>query len=212
MENNKKTSKIKLTRKKIALGFLVLFLLIGFVVSRNIKQKPVIRNTLSDRSKEFLKSQKFAPNSKWGNINLEGSVKEDTRNQRVGKENCYSFIIPYRVSIGNYDEQPSNKCYMRLSFDSPRGATVTYMYDDDAASFDDIAPVVQRRRDTDQYYPEEQKTLGGKTFVMFKGKTDAYEKSAFYFTPSYVFVFNLITRTNENLDLDFDQMLSTLDF
>ena len=195
--------------------FLALFIFIlitgGIFVFIELRQEPVISNKLSERSKEFLEGQKFVTNSNLSNLNLNGPVGEDTRNKRIGRDKCFSFVIPYRITIGKYEDQEGSECYTRLSFDNPKGAIVAYKFTKPISSWEDIPAVIQRRRDTDEYYPEELKTLGDKSFIMFKGKTDLYEKNAFYFTPEYFFVFNLLTKTNENLDKEMDAMLSTLE-
>lgn len=199
-------------RRKILLALIIL--IIGFValfIFIESRKKPVISNKLSERSKEFLEGRKNIANSNLSNLNLNGPVGEDTRNKRVGRDECFSFVIPYRITIGKYEDQEGSECYTRLSFDSPKGAIVAYKFTKPISSWEDIPAVIQRRRDTDEYFPEELKALGGKKFIMFKGKTDLYEKNAFYFTPEYFFVFNLITKTNENLDKEMDAMLSTLE-
>lgn len=198
-------------KKILLIIFAALLLFVGIFVFIEFRQKPVISNKLSERSKEFLEGQKFVANSNLSNLNLNGPVGEDTRNKRVGRDKCFSFVIPYRITIGKYEDQEGSQCYTRLSFDSPKGSIVAYKFTKPVSSWEDIPAVIQRRRDTDEYYPEEEKTLNGKTFILFKGKTDTYEKNAFYFTPEYFFVFNLLTKTNENLDKEMDAMLSTLE-
>lgn len=198
-------------RKILLIIFVGMLLFAGIFVFIELRQEPVISNKLSQRSKEFLEKQKFAPNSNLSNLNLNGPIGEDTRGKRVGRDNCFSFVIPYRITVGKYEDQEGSECYTRLSFDSPKGAIVVYKFTKPMSSWEDIPAVIQRRRDTDEYYPEELKTLGGKNFIMFKSRADLYEKNAFYFTQEYFFVFNLLTKTNENLDKEMDAMLSTLE-
>jgi hypothetical protein len=213
IEREKIMLKKRLSKKKKILLVLAILIVGLILISTQIKQKTVINSSLSERSKEFLEGKKFAPNSQWTNVNLSGPQKNDTRNQRIGKDDCYSYVIPYRVTVGHYDEQPGTKCYMRVSFDKPRGAILTYISKTEAKGFDDFASIKQRREQTEEFYPEEVKTIGTKTFIMFRGKGGSYEKNAFYFSSSNeVFVFNLITRTNENLDKEFDKMLATVEF
>jgi len=195
--------------------FLILIIgcivLATFFIFTQLRQKSIISNTLSERSLEFIKGQKFVTNSSWSNLNLKGPVREDTRGKRIERDNCFSFVILYRITIGMYDDQQGSECYARFSFDTPKGAIVAYKFTKPISSWEDIPAVIQRRRDTDEYYPEERKTLNGKAFLMFKSRNNVYEKNAFYYTSSYFFVFNLLTKTNENLDKDMDNMLSTLE-
>lgn len=199
--------------RKILFGFLsviIIFAVIFFFSELN--QKATIKGSLSERSQEFIENQKISTRSSiLKEVDLTGPTGEDTRDKRIGRDNCYSFIIPYRVAIKRFDDASGNICYGRFTFDSPKGAIVAYITPKIVSSWEDIPAVIQRRRDTDEYYPEEQKNLGGKNFIMFRLKDGSYEKHAFYYSPDYFFVFNLITKTNENLDRDLDKMLSSLE-
>ncbi len=199
--------------KKILLILLIIFFVfLGMFVFIELRQKPIISNELSQRSQEFIKGKKFTNNSQWANLNLKGGEGEDTRGKRIGRDNCYSFVMLYRVTIAKYEDQSGNVCTSRFSFETPKGAILAYEYVKPVASWDDIPAVVQRRRQTEEYYPEELKTLNGKTFLMFRTKNDVYEKNVFYYTDSYFLVFNFLTRTNENLDRDLDTMLASIEF
>ena len=200
-----------MTRKRIVIVFVLLLIIGGLFLYSEYNQKPSIQGVLSQRSKEFLDSQKNSANSNLKDINLSGPQGEDTRNKRIGRENCYSFVIPYRVAITKIEDVKGNECYARFTFDSPKGAIVVYKTVKSVSSWDDIPAVIQRRRDTDEYLPEEEKILGGKKFLMFRIKGESYEKNVFYIAPSYFLVFNLLTRANENLDSDLDRMLSSLE-
>lgn len=198
--------------KKISLVLLmIIFVSAGIFVFFELRQKPVINNNLSKRSQEFIEGKKFASNSQWSNLNLDGSEREDTRGKRIGRDNCYSFVMLYRVTIAKYEDQSGNVCTSRFTFENPSGAILAYKYVKPVSSWDDIPAVSQRRRQTEEYFPEEQKILNGKNFIMFRTKNDIYEKNVFYYTDSYFFVFNFLTKTNENLDKDLDTMLATLE-
>lgn len=182
-----------------------------FFYYTQLRQTPNIRTTLSDRSQTFLKKQQQSSDSELKFVDISGPAGEDTKNKRIGRENCYSFVIPYRVTLTQYEDSSGNVCSARFSFDTPKGAVFAYMYQKTVGSWDDIPGVSFRRKKTDEYI-EEMKTLNGKTFLLFRLKGDVYESNVFYYTAEYFFVFNLLTRTNENLDKDLEKMLETLDF
>jgi hypothetical protein len=201
-----------MNRKVIVLLITILIVIAGLAVFyyTQVRQQPKISNTLSTRSQEFIKKQQRTTDTDLKFINLTGPAGEDTRGKRIGRENCYSFIMPYRVTISKFEDTSGNTCSARFNFDNPKGAIFAYMYKKPVASWDDVSGVSFRRSKTDEY-EEEMKTFNGKNFLLFRTKGDLYEKSAFYYTPNYFFVFNLLTKTNENLDKDFEKMLESLE-
>ena len=75
--------------------FLILIIgcivLATFFIFTQLRQKSIISNTLSERSLEFIKGQKFVTNSSWSNLNLKGPVREDTRGKRIEREDKIKF-------------------------------------------------------------------------------------------------------------------------
>jgi hypothetical protein len=201
-----------MVKKVLLISLLVLSVAGGYFIYHEFKQKPTMTTTLSARSKDFLKRQEFVGNSELQNVNIEGPSGQDTRNTRIGQKGCFSFVIPYRVTITNTEDSGTgNTCYVRYAFDMPTGAVVAYKTMQQATSWDDVGGVAYRRRKTDEYFPEERKMYNGREFILFKSKNDMYEKNAFYLASNYVLVFNLLTKSNENLDSDMDKMLMSLE-
>lgn len=191
--------------------FLIFGLSLGFFVYRESQQKPIISTTLSARSQEYIKGQKAVSNDTFQNADFTGPSGPDTRNQRIGKDGCYSFVMPYRVSTTRNDPDANgNTCFARYSFDVPKGAITVYKSQQNATSWDDIGGVKFRRDHKDEY-TEEQKTFNGTTYLIFRLKGDLYESNVFYFTPDYTFTFNLLTKTNKDLDADLYSMLESLE-
>ncbi len=198
-------------RKIFFIIFIVFFVLIvGFYYTQVI-QRPKISSRLSSRAQEFVKEQQFSGDSALKFINLTGPVGEDTRNKRIGRKDCYSFIIPYRVTVSRFEDSSGNSCTARFSFDKPRGSIFAYIYKKPVSSWDDVSGVSFRRKHPEEY-EEKVKKIGDKTFLMFRLKSDIYEENVFYYISDYFFVFNFITKTNENLDKDLEGMLKTLEF
>lgn len=196
--------------KKILLGVVLMVLIVGGVfVYRELQQKPEIQNTLSERSQQFIKTQQ-GTHSELDTADFTGPTGEDTRGKRIGKDGCYSFVTPYRISsVREEKDSEQNECFKRFSFDSPKGMFVVYIETRPISSWDDVGGVSFRRRKTDEY-SEEMKTINGKQFLMFKTKDQLYEKNVFYYTPKYSLTFNVITKTNENLDKDVETILASL--
>lgn len=198
-------------RKKVIILVVVLSMLsVGALIYWQTKQTARISENLSDRSKEFLKKQSKAAGSDLKNVNLEAPSGEDTRGKRIGREGCYSFVVPFKVDKTSLEDQPGSECYGRFTIDLPKASIVVYKETKVVNSWEDVSGVSSRKAKTTEY-SETQKTLNGKDFLIFSLKSDLYERNAFYYTPTYYLVFNFLTKTNENLDAELESMLSSLE-
>jgi hypothetical protein len=191
--------------KWIFLGILLVLVTgIGAFIYHESQQKAVIRTSLSERSKEYIKEQSRT-NSDWEYLDFDGPQGEDTRNKRIGRKDCYSFVIPYRVTIHKEEEKD---CMTRYDFDTPKGYIRAYISATSNTSLGDLGPVLSRRSDTS--YSEESKVVNGRQFLIFRLKGDTYESNVFALANGKYFAFIFSTKTNENLDADLDSMLSSL--
>ncbi len=200
----KRRAKTQEKMKKKLLIVAVVALLIVLIINFNKENKGTISGNLSKRTQEYVKERKIKGELSWLGVNLnkKGEV-EGAKSIQVDR--CFSLEIPFSVT----EEKNKGECFKIFFTDEPKGTVVVYLRDVDYISIDDDPGVRMRRLDSEKY-EEKIKNYNGYEFVIFRVREDSYEKSAFYLADGKLFVLNLIVQTNENLDAEFEQMLSSV--
>ncbi|MGE5042119.1 MAG: hypothetical protein ACM3IJ_04420 [Candidatus Levyibacteriota bacterium] len=204
MEEGKKRRK----HKKLLISLGVLLLLIAAAagyfyydyITSSSKQ-----TTVSARAKEFLDSQKFKTNSPLKDVNFTAKANRTNEIERV--DGCFSLMIPFNIRNINTDE--NQKCYRYISFDNPQGSIVLFKQDAKGLGVE-AAPGVSMRRLKKDVYKEEQRSVNGKTFLVFRDSEKNYEKTAYLLTNGSYYILTLSLTDPENGDTKLDQVLSSV--
>ena len=195
-------------KKKILLLLIIIIVLsISAVFLLQIKSKGNVSDVLSERSKEFIKEKSEEQGSNWSAFELEKDNKKDSRNAVFSVDNCFSFIMLYKI----YNQRSERDCQSYYAFNNPKGTIVTYLRQaSNIGSVDGAEGVSFRRKMTDDY-EESAKEINGKNFLIFKSKKEPYMANAYYYYPGYFLVFNLSVPGGGNLDSDLEKMLSSIE-
>lgn len=191
--------------KKISIGILIVFIVIvvSLIIFEKL-QKPKISNTLSDRSKEFIKNQQVS--DKGGEFNtLVGKKGEDFKGDRVKIGECFSFVMIYSV----LSSRREGDCGAYFAFDRPRGSIVAFMEPASSDSIDQASGVSMRRQFKDKYDEKEYK-IGEKSFVGFIDKTNIYSITIYHYVSGKYLVFTLNLPKEDDASLR--ELLSSLEF
>ena len=191
-----------------SVAFFVIGIFIGsgaFVVYQELQQEPEIRTgILSERSKQFLKKQEGVDALQYGKL---ADGKSVARSQRVTIDDCFSFVLPFQLKFSRRD----GECDMTYGLLSPGGNVVAYYREAQTDGWEGVSGVGMRRQSS-HVYEEKVVRAGGKEFLTFKNKeAGGYERNAFYRTPEYFIVINLLATTGQNLDGKFEEMLGSLE-
>ncbi len=170
----------------------------------DFKNSSRTQNSLSDRAKEFLQEQKTGNNS-LSDINFKG---RKIISQDISVEKCFSFHIPFSVRNVNTDNN-GNPCYRYISFDNPKGSVVIYR--ENAAGFDlESAPGVSLRRLKKDVYKEENFSINGHSFLVFRDTTKPYEKTAYTLVSSSYIITTLSVTDPEVPEEKFKMLLASI--
>lgn len=195
-------------KKRIILILVLVLLGAGIFLFLTQKQTPVIRNTLSSRAQEYLNSRRTNTQTALKNSSInEDRIKTIFRNKTVTVGSCFTLMIPFRV----FNTRKEGECHGYYAIDNPRGQIVVYQEKALITSFDEVPGVSMRRKFTD-LYEEQLRVIHNRTYVIFRRKDQAYEKSAFSYTPESYFVLNLISGASDDLDAKLFAMLESLEF
>jgi len=136
----------------------------------------VIRQDLSDRSEEFLKSQAGDTNSELGRVNLQKKrFSEDNPNaNRIMLAKCYSLLMPFMVQ----DSRTNEPCVYYAILESPRGSLTTSLREVGFGRVEE-APDVTFRRGKKEQYKEEAISVNSVRYVVFTDIQSGMEKTAF---------------------------------
>lgn len=171
-------------------------------------QSHPITNTISDRAKIFLKDHQAQAGNEWSGVNF----KKDTSGTLLKPEikdvdNCFSIGIPFMI----YDTHHNGPCFDQFFIDQPKGSITVYIRKVNTSSLEGDAGVMMRMQNKEKY-TSVKKTINGKDYLIFHASDDSYEANAFYQEGQSMFVLNLISNTNDNLDNKFYKMLQTVIF
>lgn len=200
MEKRKKSHKLLL----IASIALLVIVLIGGYFYYDFLTSSSKQTQLSSRSREFLESQRLEKND-WKSVNF--TAKEKRTNEVETVDSCFSLMIPFTVRNINTDE--NNKCYRYIALDQPRGSIV--IFKEDAKGLDiSHAPGLSMRRLKKDTYKEEEKSMGGKSFLVFQDIDKAYEKTAYLLSEGSYYVLTLSLTDPEKGDEKLAEILSSV--
>ncbi|MBP7832290.1 MAG: hypothetical protein KA035_00790 [Candidatus Levybacteria bacterium] len=191
--------------KKLVLGLLLVIVLLfcGIFLFEHLYGKK-INQGISERSKEFIKSQKTL-----NNANVAGLLekdKESLKGKKVEVGTCFSFKMPFKVAF----VRTEGACAEYFSLENPRGSITAYEKEGRVGTFEQMEGVSFRRQSKE--YTESEKTINGRTHLLFKNTTQGYQMSAFSFDQDTYLVITLTASTLENLDKEFDTMLKSIVF
>ena len=195
-------------KKKIYIPIVLIFVL-GIGIYFLIQQKPkgVVSKELSDRSKEFIESQSSQTENEWKGVDFEGGETDDTRGNIFNVDGCFSFKMLYRI----FNQRIQGECSGYYAFNNPKGSITAYLKDGSNIESVDGADGVSFRRLNPEIYQERIKNINGRDFLIFKNIKEPYESIAYHYFSGYYLGFVLKATTTEDLDKDFEQMLSTID-
>jgi hypothetical protein len=99
---------------------LVIILTSTFIVFYFLTNKDEAQNTeLSNRSLEFIRSQKSDQNSMWKDFDADNKV-DNSPTEKLIKSDCFEFTLNAKIyNIKN--ENTQNKCVLRLGTNQPKG-------------------------------------------------------------------------------------------
>lgn len=167
-------------KKRISIILILIVLLAGAGVGGYVylmeTTKPVIRTTLSARSKEFISGRTGKDDKSWRTVNLDKKYagEHDFDSNRVTVKNCYSVVVPFDVS----DSRQNDPCIYYAILSSPRGNMTTSLRDVGFTKVTD-APDVTFRRSKKEIYKESNLTAQGTEFLVFSDITNGTDQTAF---------------------------------
>lgn len=188
----------------IVVVILLVFSFIGIFVFETYFGK-TISNSLSDRSREYIKEDNISNSESVFSQALEKN-KNDTKGKRMYIGECFSFIMPFKVS----NERQDKECEGYFGIENPRGTIVAYIREGRVGTFDQMEGVSFRRQDKN--YKETKENINGREYLLFKNTQSGYQKSAFYLDSEYYFIITLTAQTDKNLDQEFKKILSSINF
>lgn len=192
--------------KRIVISILFFFVGAGiaFGISSQLFQKAEISQSLSDRSKKYLASKKEG--GVLGTMYMEGGKGKLPVGKKVTVDGCLSFIMPFALK----DERKDNECDYTYQIQSPRGSIVAYLRKEPSTDWDSV-PGVRMRRQSAFMYDEKERTIDGKTYLVFANKEGGkYERNVFYRTDMSFVVINVTAYTSENLDTKLEELLGSV--
>jgi hypothetical protein len=189
-------------KKRVFILFVLLVLIGGgaYGVSVYLKEsnKTVIRNTLSERSREFIASQSGQRSDDWRSVNLDKkrAGESDFDSNRVSVKTCYSLIVPFDVA----DSRQNDPCVYYAILASPRGNMTTSLREVGFEKTDEAPDVTFRRGKKDQYTETALSTQNG-NFLVFTDKTGESGKTAFGMMGGKLFTVTLNIAAVEDLQM-----------
>jgi len=195
--------------KKVTLA--ILLGCIGIAVFLNtpygkklIAQKDIRTDQLSERSKQYIESQKD-DNELWRTTDL--SKKGPAKATVFDVDGCFTITIPYNIIATRKD----GPCDYQINTGRPKTMIIAYSQKATISSLDDD-PGIRLRRDRDEEYAESTAKIGNRSFLIFKKKVGAFEVNAFNLSGGTLLVVNMKTYTVDDFTNDFKVMLSSVQF
>lgn len=188
----------------IVFAGLIFFLVIYLTTKSETSEK------LSDRSKEYLKSQQGRNESLFDNFDVDGKksgIHPDLG--AVTTEDCFSLTIPFPVK----EKRTKDHCFVQYLLQNPRGFVVSYNRILENPNLNELSDIQLRKQDPKRYIEEIIKKHGQTYFIYKKQDQNEYEKIGFTIdSKNKLFVISLSANTNENLDPKFDTILESIKF
>ncbi len=194
MEAPKKTKK-----KTLIIGivtFLVLALGAGGYYVLTQSQKPEYQvGTISERSEEFLKSQKEDTSNELYSADFTPGAKRDV-GQAWPVGECFEITIPAQV----IDTKEIGPCSAHFFLDQPKANVVVSLAQVGYADLEEN-PGIKMRRNEKEKYKEQTKKISDHTFHIFKVDSEIeYESSAFALIEGKLFTASITASSNVNFD------------
>ncbi len=195
-------------KKKIVFVILLIsILIIGFLLSpygqKLLAGKSLRTDQISDRSKEYIDSQKES-NEMWKTTDL--SKKGPAKATVFDVDGCFTITIPYNIIVTRKDKE----CDYQINTGRPKTTIIAYVNKSNVDSLDEDSGVRLRRSRSNEYQ-EINKKIGDRTFLIFKKKAGVFNVNAFYKTGSILLVVNMKGYTADDLSNDFYDMLSSVE-
>ncbi len=185
-------------KKLVILLIIVALVFMGIWAYEFMLGKKVTNENISERSREFIQSQK------------QGSLLDDPNKNSgpstVGKADCFSFTIPWSVSI----EREDGPCDWHYLTEKPKLNINVYTREISVTTLDE-EPGIKLRRDRTTTYAESKIKSNGREFIIFHKKSGAYEINAFYLNRNKLFVLNILSYSSENLDEALKKILESVE-
>jgi hypothetical protein len=185
-------------RKKYVFGILLVLVVLaggagGYVYLKE-STKPVIHQGLSERSREFIASQKSSQSSSWQTVNLtkKRAGESDFDSNRVTVKDCYSLIVPFQVA----DDRQNDPCVYYAILESPRGSFTTSLRSVGFSRVED-APDVTFRRSKKDVYHEADLNVSNQPVLVFTDTTGASGRTAFMMIEGKVFTLSMNIAADE---------------
>lgn len=171
---------------------------VGGYVYLKESTKPVISSGLSERSKEFIASQKSSQDSSWQTVNLgkKYAGEHDFDSNRMTVKHCYSIIVPFQVA----DDRQNDPCVYYAILESPRGSFTTSLREVGFTSVTD-APDVTFRRGKKDVYHESSFTANGQPVLVFTDATGESGRTAFMMIEGKLFTLSMNIAASEDIQL-----------
>lgn len=136
--------KINIINKKILYLFIIILVAAAFFIN-NSSKRLVSETEISDRAKEFLKSQ---------NYSFEEVSSVETKSNQFISTNCFEIKMPFAVRSLK-TESTSSKCIIGATLNEPH-ALITISVENlpDLISLEEYSGVKMRLKNDDVYYQE----------------------------------------------------------
>jgi hypothetical protein len=169
----------------------------GYVYLKE-SSKPVIRNEISERSKEFIATQAKKEDSSWQTVNLgkKRAGESDFDSQVITVKNCYSIVIPFQI----IDDRQNDPCIYYAILESPRGNMTTSLREVGFKHAAD-APDVSFRRSKKELYKESSIETEKGSFLVFTDNTTGTGTSAFGMVDGKLFTVTLNIGASDEIQI-----------
>ena len=188
-------------KKILILITVVLLLLVGgyFLI---LPQKST-SSVLSSRAEEFMKQQKLADSKVWRNVVTTSAHKE--LNQEIRVEKCFSFRVPFIIDHSSIGPE----CSVTVSLDGSGQITASKRI----VEFGDVteAPDVVFRKRNEEYKEQVVVAKSGKKYLTFIRTVEGFEQTGFMISGGQYVTISLSKSTNEDLQEEFSQLISSLE-
>jgi hypothetical protein len=175
------------------------------IYSQSFNRKSITKN-LSERAKEYLKDKDNSQSLREVNVAVGKAQPTDAPyGTQPTMNDCFNFTIPYTINNHHHD----GVCNDYFSLTNPLGTIYANEYPVQIQSLNELSDIVSRRRNPEKY-EESHLEVGGRDFLVFRDKEVPFQKTAFYFTGSKVFVFTLTSDNVPQTDKNFAAILASL--
>lgn len=184
-------------------SFVVIILgVLGYMVLS--AQKHIGSESLSQRSKDFMKKQKLSDSAVWRNVVLDGK-ESSKKNQRLELDDCYGLTVPFPIKRSTAEEG----CKATLFLD-PTGTITLWRRSMQISSLDEASDVMFRQRNPDRY-SQEAVDFGKYHFLVFFSKQEGIERTAFLLDNNNYLSISFTKSSNEDEKEKFETLLKSLE-